>query len=150
MRWVRAERRATNNTRICSTGPLRVFGHRSSTRNDGPGGCVRIDGIRLTSLASILAVGSIHLDGLDLLVVEEPGQPDPPRSGAFHTHQRHCTEAGQPAQQFFVTGSIGGERLDPQHRTVTIDRSCHMDISVGIHPTDHSPYHQHQPPLSLA
>ncbi len=34
---------------------------------------------------------------------------------------------------------IGGKRLDPQHRTVAIDRRRHMDISVGIHPTDHSP-----------
>jgi nucleoid-associated protein YgaU len=26
MRWARAERRATNSTRICSIGPFRVFG----------------------------------------------------------------------------------------------------------------------------
>jgi hypothetical protein len=68
----------------------------------------------------------------------------------LHTHQRRCTKPDQPTQQFLVTGSIGGERLDPQYPTVAIDRRRHMETSVGIHPADHSPYHRHQPPLSLA
>ncbi len=121
-----------------SVAPLR--GHRRFTRQRCPGCRHRVGRVRLADLAALLPVGSIHLDGFDPDVGEEPRQAHSPRPGALHPNPVDRTEPGQPTHQVLEPGRVRGKRFDPQHATVVIDRRGHMDISVGIHPTSHR-YH---------
>jgi len=75
------------------------------------------------------------------VVVEEPGQANTPRPGALNTNPADLTIRREPPKQRFETGTVSGERLDPQHATIGIDRCNHMGISVGIHTTNNHPYH---------
>ncbi len=52
-----------------------------------------------------------HLHHLDALIVEEPGQPDTPRSGALHPNPDHLTEADQPAEKILEADSVDGRRF---------------------------------------
>jgi hypothetical protein len=133
-------------------GPVpQLRGSRGLTRQRSPSGRYRIGRIRLALSVSELPVGSIDFDHLDAVVVEEPGEPGPVRSGALDTDPSHHPEALEPSQQPSVAGLGGWERLDPQQPADVIQPSRYMKVEMRVYPVANGTgiYDGHQPSLSL-
>ena len=81
-------------------------GESSSSRRNSVGR------IRFTDTASLLAVGTIHLHHHNLVVGEEPGETDTPRSGALHTNTNDMTKFGQPSEQTLESRFGSRKRFD--------------------------------------
>lgn len=75
---------------------------------------------RLTLFASGLTVGSIYLDHLEVLVRQEPGQSNTPRSSPFNPDPDDRAELGQPAEQGLIPGEISRKRFHTQQSTVVV------------------------------
>jgi len=69
-------------------------GYRRLPRQRCSSRCHRICWIRHAFFATFLTVTTIHFDNHHLLVVEEPGQTDSPRSGALNTHPPQAAAGG--------------------------------------------------------
>jgi hypothetical protein len=50
----------------------------------------------------------------------------------------HIAERAQPLEQRFVASGVGAERLGAKQAAQWIERSGHMDITVGIDTTGHT------------
>ena len=116
--------------------PVAGLGHRSTTTPERrAGGFDRVEPVGLAVAATLLTVGSIHLDHLDPGALQEPGQAGAVGAGALDPHPGQVTEADQPAVQIPVAAWGGRERLDTQDAAVVVQRGGDVHIEVGVDST---------------
>ena len=117
-----------------------------------PGRLDGVGGVRLALGPAHLAVGPVDLDHLDAGASEEPPEPGSIGAGALHAHLGDRPESSHPLEQCRVALGRGHERLHSEHAADGVQGRGHMDIEVGVDPTDNgaaSFYDGHAIPVLL-
>ena len=110
--------------------------HRGLVTDHCPGGSDSVDHVGLAVRAAHLPVRPAHLNHLDLLRGQMPGQPGTVGPGALHPDGLNLAEAGQEGQQVAVAGRGGRERLRAKHLAQPVTRGGDVDVGVGVHTAD--------------
>ena len=89
-------------------------------------------GVGLALAPAALAVGTIHLDHSDLLVVQVPREAGAVAPGALDTHQVDRPEALQPQGEPAVADCGGLEALGAEQAPVLVEGGRHVDVEVRV------------------
>jgi hypothetical protein len=95
----------------------------------------RVDRVGLAGPPALLAVGPVHLDDADVLVLEVAGEAGSVAAGAFHADQHDGAEALKPDQQLPIARSVGGEGLDTQQPADGAECGGDVGVEVGVDPS---------------
>jgi hypothetical protein len=69
-----------------------------------------------------------------------PGQPGAIGPGAFDADLGHVAKCLEPGEQRLVASLVGGEALSAEQPTQRIQGGRHVDVSMGVDTTGHTPH----------
>jgi len=109
------------------------------TGQDGAGGGLGVDRIRLATLAASTPVRPVDLHDVDPAVQQQPGQASAVAAAAFHPDRLQLPVPAQPAQQLPVAPTVSGELPVAQQPSLLVDNGGVVGAAVGVHAADDHP-----------